>query len=116
MHRRLGSRFQPFQYANVTGNGILFFYFLFLNISNKNIVYRGNERDEKNRRKVCGDKLRAALIHLNDAKKGEIESHLSAAVENVLSAVRYERLQPDGPLIKEVSAAHPLVPPYFSLI
>jgi hypothetical protein len=75
------------------------------------MIHRGDESDEKNRRKVCSDKLRATLVHLNDAKKGEIESHLFAAVENVLSAVRYERLQPDGPLIKEVSAAHPLVPP-----
>jgi hypothetical protein len=41
----------------------------------------------------------------------EIESHLSSAVNNILSTVRYETLKRDGPKLKQVSAQQPLVTP-----
>ncbi|XP_035229752.1 glycogen debranching enzyme-like isoform X2 [Stegodyphus dumicola] len=62
--------------------------------------------------KSC-DNLRHKLEELNNAKKGEIDMHFYAAVENILSAVRYERLNPSGPKLKALSAQHPLVPQYF---
>lgn len=61
----------------------------------------------------CCERFRQCLSQLNNAKKTEIEMHFCAAVENVLSAVRYERLNFNGPKLKEVSAVHPLVPQYF---
>ncbi|KFM74099.1 Glycogen debranching enzyme, partial [Stegodyphus mimosarum] len=59
--------------------------------------------------KSC-DNFRHKLEELNNAKKGEIDMHFYAAVDNILSAVRYERLNPSGPKLKTVSAQHPLVP------
>jgi hypothetical protein len=41
---------------------------------------------------------------------------LSSAVNNILSTIRYERLQWDGPQLKQVSALHPLVTPYGNLL
>ena len=58
----------------------------------------------------CSERLRQHLEQLNNAKKTEIDMHFFAAVENILSATRYERLNPDGPKLKVVSATHPLVP------
>lgn len=74
---------------------------------------RSEAYDEDTRRRISADKFRSAVEQLNGAKYHEIESHLSSAVNNVLSAVRYERLQWDGPQLKQVSAKQPLVPPYF---
>ncbi|XP_054724204.1 glycogen debranching enzyme-like [Uloborus diversus] len=62
--------------------------------------------------KSC-ENLRQKLEELNNAKRAEIDAHFYSAVENVLSAVRYERLNPSGPKLKEVSSKHPLVPEYF---
>lgn len=58
----------------------------------------------------CSEKLQRHLEQLNNTKKTEIDGHFFAAVENILSAARYERLDPSGPKLKVVSAAHPLVP------
>ena len=58
--------------------------------------------------------FRKCLDELNGRIQKEIQEHLNAAVENVISAARYERLDPNGPKIAEVSYAHPLVPPYFT--
>ncbi|GFU16736.1 glycogen debranching enzyme [Nephila pilipes] len=61
---------------------------------------------------VC-DALRWKLEELNNVKMAELDSHFYSAVENVISAIRYERLSADGPHLKSVSAEHPLVPQYF---
>lgn len=62
---------------------------------------------------TCND-LRSRLNAKNGEIAAEIISHLHAAVSNVLSAIRYERLQWDGPKIKLLSREHPLVPQYFT--
>ncbi|XP_065569335.1 glycogen debranching enzyme-like [Artemia franciscana] len=76
-------------------------------------IQRPNCQTEEERIAESGQWLKENLISLNEAKKSEIWSHLHAAVSNVLAGMRYQRLQHDGPLIKEVSATHPLVPQYF---
>ena len=67
-------------------------------------------RDEESRRQRCAALFRTAIEKLNQDKYREIEGHLSAAIDNVLSAARYERLQWDGPRVKQVGAESPLVP------
>lgn len=64
--------------------------------------------------KAATDKLRQKLSDVNNTTRREVESHLSAAVENVLSAVRYERIADDGPKIKLLTKEQPLVPQYFT--
>ncbi|XP_015914684.1 glycogen debranching enzyme [Parasteatoda tepidariorum] len=61
----------------------------------------------------CCDSLRCTLEELNNAKRAEIDGHFYVAVENVISAIRYERLDSNGPQYKEVSAKYPLAAPYF---
>jgi glycogen debranching enzyme len=73
--------------------------------------FRSEAYDEETRRRISADKFRSAIEQLNGAKYNEIESHLSSAVNNILSTVRYERLQWDGPKLKQVSAQQPLVTP-----
>jgi glycogen debranching enzyme len=74
---------------------------------------RCDSYDEDNRRLLSAAKFQAAVEQLNAEKFREIEHHLSVAVNNVLSAVRYERIQADGPKILVVSVETPLVTPYF---
>lgn len=65
--------------------------------------------------KTCAE-LRKQLIAKNDEIAATVNGHLLSAVENVASAVRYERLQADGPQIKHVSREHPLVQQYFTFL
>lgn len=63
----------------------------------------------KNDLEYCCERFLEDLKNLNEQKKIEIDGHFAAAVGNIISAVRYERLDPNGPKIKVVSAEHPLV-------
>lgn len=78
-------------------------------------VHRADCYDEEARVRRCGEALRVALEQLNAAAADTAGEHLRAAVDNCAAAVRYERLQEDGPRLEEVSARHPLVPRYFTL-
>ena len=53
------------------------------------------------------------LIHLNVNKLQEISDHLLAAVNSCIPAIRYSRLQPDGPKTTGISKDNPLVNRYF---
>ncbi|XP_050699326.1 glycogen debranching enzyme-like isoform X6 [Eriocheir sinensis] len=70
--------------------------------------------DEADRVVRCCAEFRRHLEHLNDQRASEIQAHLIKAVECCLGTIRYQRLQPDGPKIAEVSKENPLVPPYFT--
>lgn len=69
---------------------------------------------EKERVDRCSGLLRVKLEELNHAISSEVHSHLTAAVNNVLAGMRYQRIQADGPHISEVSRKYPLVPQYFT--
>ncbi|XP_063604015.1 glycogen debranching enzyme-like isoform X1 [Penaeus indicus] len=71
-------------------------------------------RDEEDRIVRCCAEFRRHVENLNQQRTSEIQAHLIQAVECVLGTIRYQRLQPDGPMIAEVSRDYPLVPPYFT--
>lgn len=73
-----------------------------------------NTENEEERIKICIDDFKRRLEELNNEKRHLIQLHLSSAVENVLSGVRYQRLDPNGPKLKLVSKKNPLVPKYFT--
>lgn len=79
-------------------------------------MYRADCFDEETRLKRCAEDLRQKLQELNDVIINEVQNHLNAAVENTISGIRYFRVQPDGPKIKEISERNPLVPRYVILI
>ena len=65
--------------------------------------------DEKERLQLCCEALRNHLQTLNESiKHNEVLGHVEAAVGNVQSGVRYERLDPSGPRYGAVSRKHPL--------
>ena len=68
---------------------------------------------EKDIGEIC-DIFRKELEDWNRRIMDQVNDHLRAAVDNVMSAIRYERLQPDGPKIQEISVSKPLITPYFS--
>ncbi|XP_045521820.1 glycogen debranching enzyme [Pieris brassicae] len=78
-------------------------------------TYRADCPDEEARLARCAAAFHARLLELNAAAAHVVLDHLRAAVDNCAAAMRYERLQSDGPRLREVSARHPLVPPYFTL-
>lgn len=54
------------------------------------------------------------MDELNGAVQQEIQDYLSYAVENALAGVRYERVQGDGPKIRDNENCHPLFSRYFT--
>lgn len=59
--------------------------------------------------------LRELLKSENLNKMREIKSYLDGAINNALSAIKYERLNPAGPYYKQpVDSERPLVAPYFT--
>ena len=64
---------------------------------------------EQNRKKV-----KEAIEGVNERMKREVWAHLEAGVENVIRAIRYERLDDSGPKVIKLSVSSPLVTPYFT--
>ncbi|XP_068630910.1 glycogen debranching enzyme isoform X2 [Battus philenor] len=77
-------------------------------------VYRADCYDEEARLKRCCEEFARRLEQLNAGAADELRAHLRAALDNCLAAMRYYRIQSDGPKIEEVSEKHPLVPRYFT--
>ncbi|XP_021957483.1 glycogen debranching enzyme isoform X2 [Folsomia candida] len=59
------------------------------------------------------ESFRHHLYRLNENMYNLVQSHLHAAVENVIAGVRYERLQHDGPKLPQVTDKDPLSHRYF---
>lgn len=76
------------------------------------MYYRADCFDEETRLKRCAEDLRKKLQELNDVIVNEVQNHLNAAIENTIAGIRYFRVQPDGPMLKEISERNPLVPRY----
>ncbi|XP_037086526.1 glycogen debranching enzyme-like isoform X1 [Pollicipes pollicipes] len=62
------------------------------------------------------DHLRSRLMELNDQAASIVQGHLSAAVENIISGIRYERLADHGPKMRGITWRTPLVAPYFTTL
>lgn len=70
--------------------------------------------DEDTRRRKCTEAFRAKLEELNEPVRSEIQGYLEYAVENALAGVRYERVQADGPRVRDNDNCHPLFSRYFT--
>ncbi|XP_025834524.1 glycogen debranching enzyme-like [Agrilus planipennis] len=77
-------------------------------------VFRQDCFDEDCRLKKCGEELKNKLDQLNAAVIGELNDHISAAIENTIAGMRYFRVQSDGPKIRDVSEKNPLAFRYFT--
>ncbi|XP_043206141.1 glycogen debranching enzyme-like isoform X1 [Amphibalanus amphitrite] len=62
------------------------------------------------------DQLRRRLMELNEQAAGVVQGHLGAAVENIISGVRYERLADHGPKLRGLTWKTPLAAPYFTTL
>lgn len=77
-------------------------------------LHHSEDKDEKDRLHKCVKQFRKALIALNQCVQVEIDVDLNYAIDNVLAGCRYERVQFDGPKMKEICAKHPLFQSYFT--
>lgn len=77
-------------------------------------IFRQDSFDEDTRIRKVSESLRYRLEELNYKMKEQIDDHLKGAVENALAGVRYERVQNDGPKVREISLHHPVFTPYFT--
>lgn len=61
------------------------------------------------------DELKSFLTEQNIKRKNEIRDQLNYALNNAINAIKYERLNPNGPYFKQpVDPTRPLVAPYFT--
>ncbi|XP_070066606.1 glycogen debranching enzyme isoform X2 [Drosophila virilis] len=77
-------------------------------------AFHGDCFDEESRFRKCAETLRHHLDALNDQIRAELQGHLNYAIENCLAGVRYERVQQDGPRVREISITHPVFMTYFT--
>lgn len=71
-------------------------------------------KDEAHRVQKCIKQFRKVLLTINDAIQREIVADLKYALDNCLAGTRYERVQSDGPRVKDISIKYPLFQKYFT--
>lgn len=62
---------------------------------------------------IARQNLASTLVWLNKMKKQEVQEDMLSAVKNVISTIRYERLDDQGPKKISISSQSPLVTEYF---
>ena len=72
------------------------------------IIFRPGLSDA-NRKAECCAAFRQHLETLNTEMHNEINSHLEAAVNNIIANARYRFLEPSGPKIGKVTEKEPLM-------
>ncbi len=77
-------------------------------------VFHPNCFDEDSRIKICCENFRKCLEQFNEKMKVEIDGHMCSAVENALAGTRYERVQSDGPRVREISVKYAVFVEYFT--
>jgi len=77
-------------------------------------AFHGDCFDEEARFRKCAETLRRHLDSLNERVRAEIQGYVNYAIDNVLAGVRYERVQGDGPKVKEISEKHSVFMLYFT--
>ncbi|XP_068144512.1 glycogen debranching enzyme [Drosophila tropicalis] len=77
-------------------------------------AFHGDCFDEESRFRKCAETLRHHLDDLNNRVRGEIQEYLNYAIDNCLAGVRYERVQHDGPRVREISEKHSVFMTYFT--
>ncbi|XP_017867030.1 PREDICTED: glycogen debranching enzyme isoform X1 [Drosophila arizonae] len=77
-------------------------------------AFHGDCFDEESRFRKCAETLRHHLDELNERVRAEIQGYLTYAIDNCLAGVRYERVQHDGPRVREISIKHSVFMTYFT--
>lgn len=62
---------------------------------------------------VAKNNFKTTLIWLNQMKRSEVQSDLNSAIRNIISTIRYERLDENGPKKVSICEDSPLVTEYF---
>ena len=73
------------------------------------VISRGDANNEEDRVNKCCDSFRARVQQLNDDKYRELQSHLDAAVNNLIANGRYRFLDPSGPKCTIMNAKNPIM-------
>lgn len=73
------------------------------------LACRHDAHSEEDRVNKCCDAFRWKLQQLNDEKYREVQSHLDAAINNLIANARYRFLDPSGPRCKAISAKDPIM-------
>lgn len=74
------------------------------------VCYSKTDVDEETRISHCVDSFVKRLNELNALERSRINGHLESAINNCIAHIRYHRVKPDGPKVKEISDENPLVP------
>lgn len=77
-------------------------------------IARSGITDNQQLMQIAADHLRERVLQLNARAAEEMGRHLAAAVRNIVSGIRYERLATDGPRVRGITWRTPLVAPYFT--
>lgn len=74
---------------------------------------RNDATCEEERQKKCIESFRNHLLYLNGLAQNTAGEIASAAINAAVGHVSYQRVNPSGPKIRELTEAHPLLPSYF---
>ncbi|XP_065200578.1 glycogen debranching enzyme isoform X2 [Planococcus citri] len=77
-------------------------------------TFRNDCFDEQTRLQKCASEFKSHLEALNTDLKNTLKNHITAGIDNCIAGLRYFRVQPDGPGIREITAESPLFSRYFT--
>lgn len=79
-----------------------------------NYFSRNDSFDEETRVQKCASEFKSHVEALNSDLKNSVKNHITAGIDNCIAGLRYFRVQPDGPGLREISDKSPLFTRYLS--